>query len=379
MGAFRPADVPETRVIAPAVRADPAAVAESLALRHARTADGLLVREPGRELVFAPDGRGVAGVIAAGRTALIPGGPLAAHADVPAMIARVGRWCERRGLAPLWLNVTAGELPALAAAGFGPTKTAEECVFRHPGRWDGGAYRGVRAGSRRAGRRGVRVEELPRCGMPAADREGLRRELRGVAERHLALKPQRRPAAGFAAPVPDLRCGPRRVWVAAAGGRAVGYATAHPLGRNLWNNGERRWTLGGFQTDPAAPAGTATLLIRTVLDDLAEEGIGTVSLGPAPALRCDPPVAGDHPLVRRGVAAWFRHANGLFDARGLWQFKSRFRPDLEPLFACGRPRVSVRAAADFVAASGVLRASPAAVVRGTVRDRRRSKSFGAPS
>ena len=389
-----------------------AAFAEQLAFAYARTADGLLVREPGRELVVyrsarpwsrdrqgaslpsrpspetLPDGRdsaaspgappvvGVAGVIPYGRTALIPGGPLAADLDVPLLIHTVGRWCDARRLAPLWLNVTAAELPALRAAGFGPTKTAEECVVRHPGRWAGGAYRGVRASCGRATRRGVRVDEVVACDLPPVRRAMLAADLRRVARRHLAAKPQRRAVTGFAAPVPDGRCGPRRLWVARAGGAAVGYATAHPLG--VWEEGRRRWTLGGFQTDPAAPAGAATLLIRTVLDDLAAGGVASVSLGPAPALRCGGATEGENPHVRRVVALWFRRLNGVFDARGLWQFKRQFRPESEPLHACGEPRVTVRQAADFVRASGVLRCDPAAVARGTMRDRRRPRTFGAP-
>ena len=371
---------------------DPAAIAaaEALALRHARTADGLLVREPGREVVAISEheasrslGRsggpgivGVAGVIISGRTALIPGGPLAGDLDAPLLIHAVDRWCEARRLVPLWLNVTAAELPALRAAGFGPTKTAEECVVHHPGRWAGGAYRGVRASCGRAARRGVRVGDAAACSLSVVERAVLAADLRRVARRHLAAKPQRRAVTGFAAPVPDGRCGPRRLWSARAGGSVVGYATAHPLG--VWEDGRRRWTLGGFQTDPAAPAGTATLLIRTVLDELTAEGAAAVSLGPAPALRCGESVAGENPHVRRVVALWSRRLNGVFDARGLWQFKRQFRPELEPLYACGRPRVSVRQAADFVRASGVLRCDPATVARGTVRDWRRPRTFGAP-
>ena len=349
--------------------------AERLALRHARTADGLLVGGPGRELVSPATG-GVAGIVAAGRTGLILGGPLAAAADVPLLIHAVGRWCGDRRLAPLWLNVTTGELPALRAAGFGPTKTAEDCVVRHPGRWSGGASRGVRADCHRARRRGVTTAEVRTCGLSPGDRAKLAADLKQVAAAHLAGKPQRRVAAPLTAPIPDGRCGPRRLWVARAGSAGVGYATAHPLG--VWEGGRRRWTLGGFQTDPAAPAGTATLLIRTALDDLAGEGVPAVSLGPAPALRCGGATDGENLLVRRAVALWFRRLNGVFDARGLWQFKRRFQPELEPLFACGAPRVTARQAADFVRASGVLRCSLSAVARGTLRDLRRPRSFGAP-
>ena len=339
-----------------------------LALAHARTADGLLIGEPGRDLLVRDRPPGAAGPIRCGRTALIPGGPLAAPGDAGALIRFVEAWAEPLGLAPLWLNVTAAELPPLRAAGYRPTRTAAECVVRHPGDWSGGRFRAVRAACGRADRAGVRVRELT-----AADPAWL--ALPGVFAAHLAAKPQRRATPGFSAPVPAPG-GPRRVWAAAdRRGATIGYASAHPLG--VWEpDGSRRWTLGGFHTDPAAPPGTAARLIRGLLDDLAAEGAPVVSLGPAPAILCGPAPAGENPLVLRGVRAWFRYGNGLFDARGLWHFKSRFRPTLEPLFACGRPRVTVRQAADFLRASGVLRAGPRAVLRGTYQDWRRPRAFG---
>ena len=351
----------------------PRTAAVRLASAHARTADGLLIGEPGRDLVLCGDPAapaGAAGVIRAGRTGLIPGGPLAAGEDVPALLAAVDAACEARGLAPLWLNVTTAELPALRAAGFAPTRTGADCLVRHPGDWGGGQFRAVRAACGRADRAGVRVRELspdPLAGWY---------ELPTLFAAHLAAKPQRRPATAFVAPVPGPGNAARRVWVAAAGGRAVGFATAHPLGAR-GADGARRWTLGGFHTHPDAPTGAAARLVRGVLDDLRAAGVTAVSLGPAPALPCGTAPDGENPLVAAAVRAWFRAGNGLFDARGLWHFKSRFRPDLEPLHACGRPRVSAAAAWAFVRASGVLRADPRAVLRGAWRDLRRPAAFGA--
>ncbi len=363
---------PAVRDAGPAGGDDAVEAARRLALEHARTADGLLVGEPGRGLLFAARDQAVAGPIRCGRTALIPGGPLAAPEDVGDLLAFVEAWAGPFGLAPLWLNVTAAELPALLAAGLRPTRTGSDCVVRHPGRWTGGRFRAVRAACRRADRAGVAVRELggndPAWG-----------DLAAVFAAHLAAKPQRGAAVGFSAPVPSPG-GPRRVWAATAGAtgggrRTVGYASAHPLGVRE-PDGSRRWTLGGFHTDPTAPPGTAARLVRGVLDALGAEGAVAVSLGPAPAVLCGPAPLGENPLVVRGVRAWFRRGNGLFDARGLWHFKSRFRPTLEPLYACGTPRVSVRQAADFVRASGVLRADPQAVLRNSLADLRRPAAFG---
>ena len=366
-----PVAAARSRDAGPAGGFDLAAAARRIALAHARTADGLLAGDPGRSLLFGADDRAVAAPVRRGRTALVPGGPLAAEADVPALLATVDGWGGALGLAPLWLNVTAPELPALRAAGYAPTRTAAECVVRHPGAWSGTRYRAVRAACGRAERGGVRLSELS-----PASVEGWA-ELPGLFAAHLAAKPQRRPATPFVARPPVAGATPRRVWLASVSDRAVGFATAHPLGI-VEANGARRWTLGAFHTRPDAPSGTAALLVRGVLDDLAAGGIETVSLGPAPAVLVGPRPEGENPLVLRGVRAWRRFGNGLFDARGLWHFKSRFRPVLEPLYACGRPRVSARQAADFVRASGVLRVDPRRALSRTLDDWRRPAAFGRP-
>ena len=222
------------------------AAAVRLALRHARTADGLLVGEPGRERLFAAEGRAVAGAIPFGGSTLLPGGPLAAPEDRPALLRAVEQFGAARGLAPLWLNVTAPELPALRAAGYAPTRTAAECVVRHPGEWSGTRYRAVRAACGRAERGGVRLSELS-----AARPDGWV-DLPGLFAAHLAAKPQRRPATPFVARPPNPAATPRRVWLASANDQAVGFATAQPLG--VYDaNGSRRWTLGAFHTRPDAP------------------------------------------------------------------------------------------------------------------------------
>ncbi|QDT16953.1 phosphatidylglycerol lysyltransferase domain-containing protein [Alienimonas californiensis] len=353
----------------PAGGEDPAGTARRLARQYARTADGLLIGEPGRGLLALPSPPGAVGPIRCGTTALIPGGPLAAPEDAGALIRLTEAWAEPLGLAPLSLNVTEAELPPLLAAGYQPTRTASECVVRHPGDWSGSRYRAVRAACARAERGGTVVRELN-------DHDAAWQDLPAIFAAHLAAKPQRRPAGPFVALPPTGPSDERRVWVAAVRGGAVGFATACPLGR--WEaDGSRRWTLGAFHTRPDAPPGTAAALVRGLLDDLVAEGIGAVSLGPAPAVVTGPAPAGENRLVARGVRAWIRAGNGLFDARGLWHFKSRFRPTLEPLYACGRPRVTARQAADFVRASGVLRVDPRRALRGTWADLRRPAAFGA--
>jgi phosphatidylglycerol lysyltransferase len=71
------------------------------------------------------------------------------------------------------------------------------------------------------------------------------------------------------------------------------------------------------------------------------EGVPYVSLSLAPFLRCTP-VAGDSPMFRTVANFWWRRLNGIYDMRGLFHFKSRFRPDYREMFLAADPRITVR-------------------------------------
>ena len=345
-------------------RDDLPALAERLAVRWGRTADACLVTEPGRELIFGPGLKSVAQLVIAGRTALVPGGLVAPPDRRGELLATVEGVCRRNGWTPLFLSVTDDRLPAFRRAGYGPTKVGEDAVvlLDETDGWRGGRFAAVRKACRRAGRAGVTVgEEPPEPADPAA-RGRQRGELHALAASHLAGKPQRRAACGFLGGVPAGEPFRRRLFLARGpGGAALGFAAAHPL------LGGRRWAVEHWRTDPSAPRGTAYLLARTVLDALRADGATEATLGPVPAVRCDRPLPGDNPLVRRAVVLWHRRCGAVFDTAGLHHFKSRFRPRFEPLYACGRPRVGLAAAAAFVRASGVLDVSPGAVAGRAVR------------
>ncbi|MEM9702199.1 MAG: phosphatidylglycerol lysyltransferase domain-containing protein, partial [Planctomycetota bacterium] len=281
--------------VTPAVRRDARLAALRFAFWRAQTADGLLVAEPGRELLASRIG--CVAPIRHGRTALIPGGPLSQPGREADLIRLVERWAAPKGLSPLWLNVTGAERPLLEESGYGATRTGSDCIVPIGRGWSGSQFRAVRAACSRSSRAGVTVRKL-------GSKETGWDELAAIQHAHVAAKPQRGPATAFVAPPPG-RDTCRDVWIAEVEHRTVGFATAHALCiKQGW--GRFRWTLGSFHTHPTAPSGTAALLVRTVLDDLGRKNVAEVSLGPAPSILTGPPREGENRTVVRGVTGWRR-------------------------------------------------------------------------
>jgi phosphatidylglycerol lysyltransferase len=77
---------------------------------------------------------------------------------------------------------------------------------------------------------------------------------------------------------------------------------------------------------PDAPAGAMELLLSEVAGRLAGEGMNVLDLGLAPLSGL-----GDR-WAERGLGWIFRNGSGLYDFKGLYRFKNKFRPRWEPRY-----------------------------------------------
>ena len=109
----------------------------------------------------------------------------------------------------------------------------------------------------------------------------------------------------------------RRYWVAEQGGETLGFLAAVPV------YARGGWLFEDFLRDPAAPNGTAELLIDAAMRAVAAEGSRYVTLGLAP-------LAGD---VSNRLKLARRLSGALYDFSGLAAFKSKLRPHAwEPIY-----------------------------------------------
>jgi lysylphosphatidylglycerol synthetase-like protein (DUF2156 family) len=121
----------------------------------------------------------------------------------------------------------------------------------------------------------------------------------------------------------------RRVFVAESS-RIEGFIVCNPC------LNARMYAIDIYRRRPDAPRGVIPFLFMRVMRKMQEEGIVTISLSLAPGLNCTR-LEGDSWMLRRGIGLWWKGLNWLFDMRGTYHYKSRFRPHFRPMYIAARP------------------------------------------
>jgi len=274
----------------------------ALLRRYGWNATSFQVLEPGLRYHF--DGRDACvAYVDTGRALVVAGAPIAPEervGEVAARFASFARRCGRRvrffAVADRFLerasfaSIQVGEQPSWDPAGW-------EVILR--------GSRSLREQLRRARARGVRVRPLaPEEVEGGAARERIER----LIARWLGAK-QMAPMGFLVQLQPFGHAGERRLFVAEQEGRIVGFLAAVPI------YARRGWFFEDLLRDPAAPNGTAELLVDAAMRAAAEEGSRYVTLGLAPLA---------------GVGGWLgtvgRLGRGLYDFAGLAAFKAKLRP-----------------------------------------------------
>jgi phosphatidylglycerol lysyltransferase len=212
------------------------------------------------------------------------------------------------------------------------------------------ATRSLREQLRRARAKGVTVRALPAAEL--ADAGGAtRRAIDALIARWSAAHPM--PPMGFLVDVHAYEhLDERRCFVAERDGHVVGFLAAVPV------YARGGWLFEDLLRDPAAPNGTAELLVEAAMTAAAAEGSRYVTLGLVP-------------LAGR-LSAWLRLARrsggGLYDFEGLRAFKSKLRPASWVSLYLSYPASqgvarSVRDVLEAFARGGLLRFGVATLVR----------------
>lgn len=180
----------------------------------------------------------------------------------------------------------------------------------------------LRAQLNRARNKGIAVGRWPSS--QATDHPELQRcleewlETRGLPPLHFLVEPE---TLG--------RLDDRRVYVAEAGRRAVGFLVASPV---PLRNG---WLIEQFVRGHDAPNGTTELMLDAAWRDLASLGSSYVTLGLSPLSRRAEVGSPPQPLWIRILLGWLRaHGRRFYNFDGLDAFKAKFLPQRwEPIYA----------------------------------------------
>jgi phosphatidylglycerol lysyltransferase len=332
---------------------------EDLAFRYGRSYESYLVTEPDRECFWLPHGHGAVAFLRRGRYLHVGGGLLAAESDRRALLESFVDWARQCNLRILFYNLAPDELPLFRQMGFQATKWGEEPTLDLANlTWGGRQFEWVRRQTNYALRNGLEFSECRPESLRTDEWERVAREVDAVATGTIAERPQVGDI-GFLNGRFDASClGRRRLFLArnARVGRIDGFLLCNPC------RGGAEWALELYRDRPDAVRGTIPFLMHQALQQFQREGIKRASLCLVPAMRCEQPLAGDSPLIRRAMTM-SRNFGFIFDVAGLYHFKSRFRPHFEDRFVCAHPVVTFGAARSFIRVCGALRLDPVKLVR----------------
>lgn len=346
--------------------ADDRALVEALAFRFGQAFDSYLVVEPDRNYFWSKDRTGVVGYTVRGRYVHVVGGLLTEPKDRPALLSDFVSFVRSRGRTKVlaFYNLLREDLPPFEAAGFQITKCGEEpLVDLTRTTWAGSQYEWLRRQESYCRRQGVTCVEVgPGDGVAAvAD------ELRAVSRAHVEQTPHGQEMGYFVSRFDPDRLARRRVFVARAkDGRIEGFIVCNPC-----TNG-RMWAIETYRRLEDATRGVIPFSMMQAMRKMKAEGVETVSLSLVPSLRAEEGYPGDSKMLRYGQVLWWRYLNWLYDMRGIYHYKSRFRPEFRNMYIAAQPRLTLPSIKSFFDTWGMFDVPGRRLIANIARRRRKS-------
>jgi phosphatidylglycerol lysyltransferase len=336
---------------------------ERASVEHGDAYDSYLVNEPNREYLVACEGRAFVSFVTRGRFGNVVGGLLAAATDKDAMLATLQDFAKLNKLTVSVFSVAERELPRFRAAGFQLTRFGQDFVIDlRTTDWKGSRYEWVRRQTNFVRRANVALTEERRSAHTPESWQALIADLESLESELLATKAQGRPTGTFQGRLDGGALGRRRLFVARApSGRAEGFIVCNPY------DGCRRWAVEIFRHRPDAVRGAAPALIHAAALAFQSEGVEALSLSIIPGVGCETPLPGDSALSRNLMVFWSRWLNVVSDLRGVYHFKTRFRPRLECVYVAVQPKATLGSIHAFLMTWGIMKVHPLRMARVALR------------
>jgi phosphatidylglycerol lysyltransferase len=288
---------------------------------------------PGAMLWSTPDIDGAIIYGEFGRVWLAAGDPLAPLEEMGELARQFGAFAKRKNRVVAFVPSSAEFARMVVPKDFVAVKVGASPYFDLQ-TWNprGDSAKKIRAGVNQAHRAGVIVEAVA----DGVD-ELLKKE---TAQLCLHWLGSRRSATTFGWLValdPFLHSEYKKYFTARVDGKLVGFLAASPI------PARKGWYLEDVLREPAAPQGTATLLVVEALATLKAEGATLATLGTSP-LSTDGPVdiPIEHRVVSRALDVASRRLAGFYNFEGLRRFKGKFVPSWwESEYALGQRGVTM--------------------------------------
>ena len=342
---------------------------EDVAFTFGRSYDSYVVLGPRWHYFVAPENAGVIGFSPTWFGFHAIGGLIAAASNKPALLDGFCRFCESHRQRPLIYNVGAEDGPLLRSRGFELTKWGEEPIIDLQSTdWRGKAYEWVRRQENYCLRHGLTSREI--CVGEDENWQALRQEIEALSNEHIRRTTHGRELDVFMGALGLDRFNRRRLFVASSENRIEAFVVCNPC------QGGRRWAFEIYRRAETAPRGTVPFLFMQTMRALKAEGVEEVSLSLIPALNCREQPEGHSQFFARMLQMWWNRFNWLFDLRGIYHFKSRFRPRYEPRYVAALPHFGFLESYAFADILNLFEPNPVALARGISRHLRKRSARG---
>ena len=310
---------------------------EQYAYEYGETYDSYLVTETDREYFWSRDQRGVVAFCRRGRHIIAAGNLLARPEDRESLLVQLLEFARTKRWAISFVNVPRSHTRLFRRHGFEITKWGEEPIIRlQDATWQGQDYAWARRQENFCIRHGVEFCEVKADSLDPVYRDQIVPQLEAVSRAHIASTLHERELPFFEGQFCPLDLRRRRLFVARHAGQIVAFLVCNPgLSGELW-------AIEIYRRFPEAIRGVIPYSIMQTLRTMKSEGVSYVSLSLIPFLRCETAATGDSRILRPGANFWMQHLNSIFDMRGIYHFKSRFRPDYREMYVAALPRLTLR-------------------------------------
>lgn len=320
----------------------------------------LTVNASHRTYFFAENGRGIVSFVRRGRRVGCFGGIMGPQEHWPAIISELISTAKQNQLQLGFFAADVSLTELLKSQGFRANKFGEGAIVDLTQTdWKGRRYEWVRRQTSFCQRQGLEFAECSFSQLSPAEWQQLSGELLEIENQFLSERSHgsrlRHVVGEFAGHLTPSQ----RLFVARKADTGVieAFVICNPA-----LNGTR-WVLECFRRRPDATRGVISYILHQIMVLLKAEGVAEADLCMVPFVNCEKPLEKDHWLSRKTISFIAKHLNWIYDAQGLYHFKSRFRPDFRDLHVCVYPGINVGWIQYIVAECGFLNIRVGNVVR----------------
>lgn len=338
--------------VTPVVEVPSQDMVENCAFAHGTYPDSYLITEPGYRHFWDHDRTGCIGYFQDGRYLHVVGGIVAPPHRKAEVLRQFSEFNDQHRYLSSFFSISEADLPVFREQGYQVTKFGEHADLSLAGHsWQGKPYSWIRRQVSFVTRQGLVAREVELQDLSASEWSELYERLDHINRQHLGTRPFQHEIGLLEGRLFREHFYRRRLFVAHPENAPEdweAFVACTPI------QAGRGWATEMYRSRPGSVRGVIPFLIASIVDQLREEGSEQVSLCMVPAINCTTPLPGDSRLARFMFGLWEKRLHFIFNSRGLYHFKSRFRPEFSPAYLCVRPRITLGSTLSFMKMVGVF-------------------------